>query len=153
MQTHIDRYKKLRQYILENIKDLSNEQLNKVPVGFSNNIIWNLAHLVAVQQAVCYKRAGKDLKIEESYFDLFKPGTKPELIFDDGMIAKIKTMFIDNIDFLQTDYSNNQFKNYTTWTTRAGLEITNIDIAINFMMYHEGLHEGLIGALKKFVIA
>ena len=153
MQTHIDRYKKLRQYILENIKDLSNEQLNQVPTGFSNNIIWNLAHLVAVQQAVCYKRAGKDFKIEESYFDLFKPGTKPELIFDDAMIAKTKTIFIENIDFLQNDYNNKEFENYTTWTTRAGLEITNIDIAINFMMYHEGLHEGLIGSLKKFVIA
>ena len=153
MQTTIDRYKKLRQYILENIKDLTSEQLNLVPTGFSNNIIWNLAHLVAVQQAVCYKRAGKYLKIEESYFELFKPGTKPELNFDDAMIAKTKIMFIDNIDLLQTDYNNNEFENYTTWTTRAGIDITNIDIAINFMMYHEGLHEGLIGALKKFVIA
>lgn len=153
MQTTIDRYKKLRQFILENIKDLSNEQLNQVPVGFSNNIIWNLAHLVAVQQAVCYKRAGKDLKIDESYFELFKPGTKPELSFDDAIIAKTKSMFIDNIDLLQTDYKNNAFENYTTWTTRAGIDITNIDIAINFMMYHEGLHEGLIGAIKKFVIA
>ena len=98
MQTTIERYKKLRQFILENIKDLSNEQLNKVPAGFTNNIIWNLAHLVAVQQAVCYKRAGKDLKIDESYFDLFKPGTKPELSFDDAMIAKTKIMFIDNIE-------------------------------------------------------
>jgi DinB superfamily len=151
MQTSIDRYKKIRLYILESIKDLSVEQLNEIPEGFSNNIIWNIAHLVATQQAICYKRAGQEIKIEESFFDLFKPGTKPELVFDARMIQKIKEMFISNLDELEKDYNNNIFTTYTSWNTRAGVEITNIDIALNFILYHEGLHEGILGALKKFV--
>jgi DinB superfamily len=151
MQTSIDRYRKIRLYILESIKDLSVEQLNGIPEGFSNNIIWNIAHLVATQQAICYKRAGQEIKIEESFFDLFKPGTKPDLKFDADMIQKIKAMFISNLDELEKDYNNNVFTTYTSWNTRAGVEITNIDIALNFILYHEGLHEGIIGALKKFV--
>jgi DinB superfamily len=151
MQTIIDRYRKIRLFILESIKDLSVEELNTIPQGFSNNIIWNIAHLVATQQAICYKRAGQEIKIEESFFDLFKPGTKPDLMFDADMVQKIKEMFISNLDELETDYNNNLFATYTSWNTRAGVEITNIDIALHFILYHEGLHEGIIGALKKFV--
>jgi hypothetical protein len=55
------------------------------------------------------------------------------------------------LDELETDYNNNLFATYTAWNTRAGVEITNIDIALHFILYHEGLHEGIIGALKKFV--
>ncbi len=153
MQTTIERYKKIRIYLLDSIKELSTEQLNKIPDGFANNIIWNIAHLIVTQRAICYKRAGLDVTIEDSFFDLFKPGTKPDITFDAEMIEKIKLMFISNLDIFEKDYHNNCFENYTTWTTRAGVEITNIDTAIAFILYHEGLHEGVIGALKKFVIA
>jgi DinB superfamily len=152
MQTSIDWYKKIRLYILESIKDLSIAQLNKIPTGFANNIIWNIAHLIATQQAICYKRAGQQLKIEDSFFDLFKPGTKPDIIFDEAMVHQIKEMFILNLEELEKDYNNNSFANYTSWTTRAGVDITNINIAISFVLYHEGLHEGVIGAIKKFVV-
>ena len=153
MQTAIERYKKIRIYILDSIKDLSDEQLNKIPAGFTNNIIWNMAHLIATQQAICYKRAGLDITIEESFFDLFKPGSKPDIIFDANTINYVKEYFIASIDIFEKDCNQNKFENYTTWISRAGVEITNIDVAIGFILYHEGLHEGIIGALKKFVTA
>jgi uncharacterized damage-inducible protein DinB len=42
-----------RQRILDEISHLSVEQLNKVPTGFNNNIIWNLGHMIAAQQGIC----------------------------------------------------------------------------------------------------
>lgn len=153
MQTKIRRYQKIRLYILETIKDLTTEQLNKIPEGFSNNIIWNVAHLVVTQQAICYKRAGQAIKIEESFSNLFMPGTKPDLTFDEAMVSNIKEMFIDNLNNLETDFNNGHFSNYTAWASRTGIEITDINIAIDFLIYHEGLHEGIISTLKKFVVA
>ena len=50
-----------RVHLLDVVKDLSIEQLNHIPDGFNNNIIWNLAHIVATQQNICYKRAGLDI--------------------------------------------------------------------------------------------
>ena len=44
-----------RQYLLNDIKDLTVEQLNEVPAGFNNNIIWNVAHMLATQQGICYE--------------------------------------------------------------------------------------------------
>lgn len=51
--------KKLRFAILKTIEQLPTEQLNKVPDGFNNNIIWNVAHLIASQQNLCYIKAGQ----------------------------------------------------------------------------------------------
>jgi hypothetical protein len=31
------------------------EQLNKIPEGYNNNLIWNIAHVVVVQQMLVYK--------------------------------------------------------------------------------------------------
>ena len=58
MTKQIEIIKKTRVSLLELVKDLSTEQLNKIPDGFNNNIIWNLAHMIAAQQGVCYVRAG-----------------------------------------------------------------------------------------------
>jgi len=37
------------------ITPFSLEQLNKIPEGFNNNLIWNIAHCVVTQQLLCYK--------------------------------------------------------------------------------------------------
>jgi len=50
MKKEIERLKKTRIFLLDLIKDLTTEQLNEIPKGFNNNIIWNLGHLIASQQ-------------------------------------------------------------------------------------------------------
>src|SRR5690606_33434819 len=43
-----------RRKALEIAGGLTPEQLLAVPKGFHNNILWNLGHLVASQQVLCY---------------------------------------------------------------------------------------------------
>lgn len=73
----IERLRKIRSALLDATGDLTIDQLNRIPEGFNNNIIWNLAHLVSVQQGVCYLRAGEPLSVEESFYHAYKPGTRP----------------------------------------------------------------------------
>jgi hypothetical protein len=49
----IENIKTLRTTLLTLVENLTINQLNEVPEGFNNNIIWNLAHLTAAQQGVC----------------------------------------------------------------------------------------------------
>jgi hypothetical protein len=49
------------------------------------------------------------------------------------------------------DYLNNLFASYPPWSTRYGVEITNIDDALQFLLYHEGLHAGIIIAMRKLL--
>jgi hypothetical protein len=58
MKKHLGWIKKTRTSLLNMISGLSLEQINKVPEGFNNNIIWNLGHLVSAQQGICYSRSG-----------------------------------------------------------------------------------------------
>jgi DinB superfamily len=151
MTKQIEIVKKTRFFLLDGIKDLTAEQLNKVPDGFNNNIIWNIAHLMAAQQGICYVRAGLPTVIDEKLFLAYKSGTKPEQFVDATEAAHIKHLFLTTIDRLETDYNNNIFGGYVPWTTRYGVEIRNIDDTISFLPMHEGLHLGYIMAMKRVV--
>jgi len=143
--------KQPRQTILGIISDLSVEQLNKVPKGFNNNIIWNLGHMIAAQQGICYMRAGLPVRVNEALFHAYKSGTKPEGFVDAGGVEKIKQLLFSSLDQLEADYDNAVFGNYTSFVTRYDIPLSSIDEAIAFLPFHEGLHIGYIMSLRKLV--
>ncbi|MGH2624736.1 MAG: DinB family protein, partial [Sphingobacterium sp.] len=53
-----DVIKRTRIKLFELIEDLNAEQLNQIPDGFTNNIIWNVGHMISSQQGLCYLKAG-----------------------------------------------------------------------------------------------
>jgi hypothetical protein len=147
----IDTIVKERQFLLKLLEDVTIDELNSVPPGFNNNIIWNLGHLIASQQGVCYLRAGLKTRIDEAFYVRFKPETKPDGLFNSEAVAEIKTLLFSTLEQFEQDYQNGIFSNYNTWTTRYGATLTNIDDALQFLLYHEGLHTGYIMALKRAV--
>lgn len=154
MNKAIETIRQTRKNILEYVKDLTIEQLNYIPNGFNNNIAWHLGHVVAAQQGVCYKRSGNTpMHISEEFFMAFKPETKPERFISPDEIDEIKTLLFSTIDKLLSDYQNQIFGPHAPWVTRYGVGINNLDEAINFLPFHEGLHFGYIMALKRTVTA
>jgi len=151
MKKQIEIIKKVRTFLLEGIKDLNIEQLNKIPAGFNNNIIWNLGHMIAVQQGICYKRSGLQAMISDEFWEKYRSGSKLAGIVDEAEINYIKQLFFTSLDQLETDYAKNIFSGYTAWTTRYDVEIASIDDAISFIPFHEGLHSGVIGTFKRLV--
>lgn len=151
MTQQIDRVRKTRQYLLEKIRPLSTEQWNLVPHGFNNNIVWNFAHMIAAQQGICYLRAGIAMQVEENFYQLYKPGTKPTRFVGPEEIEVFKNQFITTLDSLETDLQQSAFAGYQPWTTRYGVEIHNIQDCLRFLLYHEGLHAGIITAMKNIV--
>ncbi|HEV7620991.1 MAG TPA: DinB family protein [Flavisolibacter sp.] len=151
MKKHLDSILQTRKFLLELIKDLSAEQINKVPAGFNNNIVWNLGHMIAAQQSVCYRRAGLPLIVEDSFFTSYKPDSRPDGYVGPLEIDRIKALLISTLDQFEADYEKHIFSNYPAWSTRYGLQISGIDEAISFLPWHEGLHSGYIMALKRLV--
>ena len=151
MNTQIDIIKQPRLQVLNISEDRTLDQLNYIPTGFNNNILWNLGHMVAAQQGICYLRAGLPLRIDESFLLTYKPGTKPEELYTADDLTLIKKLFFFTLDQLEADLNTNMFNNYTPFVTRYGYEITSIDDAVSFLPFHEGLHIGTVIALKKLV--
>ncbi|HEX9503499.1 MAG TPA: DinB family protein [Patescibacteria group bacterium] len=152
MTSQIAAIRETRSFLLEQLKDLTTEQFNRTAEGFNNNIIWNLGHMIAVQQGICYKRAGLPTLISDDFWQRFKSGSKPKGIISDDEIVSIKQLLIITLDQLETDYNKQVFGNYTTWVTRNGVELVSIDDGIKFLSFHEGLHSGVIMAIKRLVI-
>ncbi|WP_426325195.1 DinB family protein [Pedobacter sp. R-06] len=147
----ITQIKNTRAFILELVKDLSIEQLNKIPTGFNNNIIWNIAHLTAAQQNMCYVRSGLAVTLKEEHFSAFLSGTKPDKFIEKQEIASIFDMLLNSMDRLAADYTSGIFVEFDSWDKRYGMKLNSIEDAINFIPFHEGMHIGYIMALKKLV--
>ena len=65
---HFDFLLSIRKNLLTYLDNLTPEQLGYIPTGFSNNIFWNIAHCIAVQQFLCYQLSGNKLLISTDFF-------------------------------------------------------------------------------------
>lgn len=154
MNKKLEKIKGFRLFVLKQISGLTSEQLNLIPAGYNNNIIWNVGHLVSATQAICYKRAVLPVTIDDKYVTPFLPTTKPVGFINSEEIDIIKELFISSIDTLNTDLGNNIFGNYTKSERIEevyGIDVSNIDDAIEFLLYHEGFHSGYIAGLIRLV--
>ena len=151
MNAQINKVRILRNALLEQVKDLSPGQLNKIPVGFNNNIIWHIGHLTAAMQSICYIRGGEKPAVDIDFFECYKPGSKPTIAVEEFAIDHTKQLLFVSLDKLDADVQAGCFKNYAPFTTRYGVPITDILSALDFLPFHEGLHFGYILAMKKLV--
>jgi hypothetical protein len=143
--------KTIREILLKILDNHSLEQLNKIPEGFSNNLIWNIAHCISSQQVLVYKLSGLPTHVSDQFIDAYKKGTKPEGDVSQEEVDEIRMLLSSTILQTEKDYTNNVFNNYTTYMTSMGFELTNVDDALSFVNYHEGIHTGIIMSIRKFV--
>jgi len=125
------------------------EELNKVPEGFNNNLIWNIAHVVATQQLLVYKLSGLPMIVSEDLVDKYKKGTKVEGDVTKEEVDLIKSLLFSTLEKTKEDYEKGEFKNYNTYTTSTNSTMTSVEEAIAFNNFHEGIHLGYILALKR----
>jgi hypothetical protein len=125
------------------------EELNKVPEGFSNNIIWNIAHVIVTQQLLVYRNSDLPMFVSDNMVDKYKKGTKAEVEVSQAGIEEIKNLLFSSLEKLVEDYNNGLFKNYNEYTVSTKSTLTNAEEALEFNNFHEGIHLGYILALKK----
>ena len=127
------------------------EQLNVIPEGFSNNLIWNLGHVVVAQQMLVYKLSGLPMMVSDEMVEKYKKGTKPEHEVTQAEVDEIKALLFDTITQTQADFENKIFKNYAEYTTSPGYVLKNAKDAMTFNSFHEGLHLGVMMSIGKLV--
>lgn len=77
---HFDFLLSIRKNLLTYLDSLTPEQLGYIPTGFSNNIFWNIAHCIAVQQFLCYQLSGNKLLISTDFLEKYNRDTFPQKI-------------------------------------------------------------------------
>ncbi|MCI9844318.1 DinB family protein [Flavobacterium pectinovorum] len=140
-----------REILLKVLDHHSLEQLNKIPEGFKNNLIWNIAHCIAAQQALVYKLSGLPSIVSDEFIAKYRKGTKPEGDVSQHEVDEIRKLLSETLYQAEKDFADKIFINYTEYTTSMGFTLRNIEDALSFNNYHEGNHTGIIMSLRKFV--
>ncbi|MEO9504134.1 MAG: DinB family protein [Maribacter dokdonensis] len=144
------------QVMLQNRRNLhailtktSKDKLLKIPKGFNNNVYWNIAHTVITQQILIYKFSGLQMRVPDNLVDKFMKGTVPDGTASDEEMMMIADFLISTAEWLIEDYNTELFKTFKEYTTSARVTLKNVDDAIAFNLFHEGLHIGQISLLLK----
>jgi hypothetical protein len=151
MQQVFETTMKSRNMILELIQNYNLEQLNKIPAGFNNNLIWNIGHIIVAQQVLVYKLSALPMIISDEMVEKYKNGSRPERDATQEEVDEIKNLLLDTVNKTAADYKDEIFESYNEYNTSIGFNLKNAAEAIVYNNFHEGLHIGVMMTIRKFI--
>lgn len=140
-----------RKHYLKLIESYSLEQLNKIPEGFSNNLVWNLGHIIVAQQGLVYRLSGLPINVTDEMNEKYRNGSKPSGTTTQAEVDELKALLFSLLEQTKEDYAAGKFVTYNEYTTGTGFHLANIKDAMEFNNYHEGLHLGFMMNIRKFL--
>ncbi len=149
MKKQFDNLRATRELLKKVTKDLSLEELNKIPDGYNNNIAWNVCHIVVTQQLLVYTLSGVNPNISNDLISLFRKGSSPEAPVTEEIMNIIYGEMDSLIDQTYEDYQDGVFKSYKEYPTSYGITLNTVEEAIDFNNMHEALHLGYVMAMKR----
>ena len=140
-----------RNIYLKLIERYSLEQLNKIPDGFSNNLIWNLGHIIVSQQGLVYRLSGLPMNVSTEMMEKYKNGSKPTGTNTQEEVNELKVLLFSLLHQTKEDYANGKFVSFNEYTTGTGFHLASTEEAIEYNNYHEGIHLGFMMNIRKFL--
>lgn len=142
-------HKASRERILDLVEKYSSEQLQTIPTGFANNLLWNAAHVVVTQHLLTYNLCGLEIPLDKGLVDRYRKGTAPNGIVEQAEIDQVKELLISTHHSYKKDFELGKFSNFKEYQTSYGVLLTSIEEAMTFNNTHEGMHLGYMLAMRK----
>ena len=127
------------------------EQLNTIPVGMSNNLIWNIGHVIVSQQKLVYALSGLPMHIPDSLFEKYQNGSRPDGKTTQTEVDEIKKLLSVMVEKTKADFEAGIFKEFHPYQTKTGFHLGTLKEAMEFNNYHEGIHLGIMMSIKKYI--
>jgi hypothetical protein len=140
-----------RKLLCTYLDEIPQEKLLTIPPTFNNNIWWNIAHVAVTHQLLLYKLSGLPLNLPDSVITKYSKGSFPDDSFDQEEFDLIRNNLVSLVDLSEKDFNNGLFKTYYEYKTSANITLKNVEDAIKFNMFHEGIHLGSILALRRAI--
>lgn len=151
MNTQLNTTLQTRKILHKILKNTPQENLFKIPDGFRNSIWWNIAHVLVTQQLLVYKLSNLPLNVSQELVDTYKKGSFPNGTVSATTIEKVSELLFSTLEHTIEDFEKGLFTTYNEYPTSAGIILKNIDDAIAFNLFHEGIHLGVILSLQKAI--
>lgn len=142
-----------RKNYLAVLEELSINEVNTIPIGFNNNMIWNIAHIIATMDILFYKLNGLETHLDSEFIEAYRKGTAPQAFVNTDMVESIKRNLLDQLEWIKKDMEAGVFpaKLAKSYTTSYNFELATLEDIFNFNQTHEALHMGMVMSLRKFV--
>ena len=133
------------------LDNYSLEQLNTIPQGMSNNLIWNIGHVIVSQQKLVYALSGLPMNISDSLFEKYQNGSRPDGKTPQTEVDEIKKLLSEMVEKTKADFKAGIFKEFHPYQTKTGFHLGTLKEAVEFNNYHEGIHLGIMMSIKKHI--
>ncbi len=133
------------------LDNYSLDQLNTIPPGMSNNLIWNIGHVIVSQQKLVYALSGLPMHISDSLFEKYQNGSRPDGKTTQAEVDEIKKLLSEMVEKTKFDFEAGVFKEFHPYQTKTGCHLGTWKEAMEFNNYHEGIHLGIMLQIKKFL--
>jgi len=152
MTKHFEVAKVVRKKIAAIARELTPEQMNKIPEGFRNNIAWHIGHIVVSTEALCYVRSGVNPAKNIPHIADYQNGSVPKSVISAEEIRYFLNRLQASLTEIEADYQNGVFATVTPYATMTfGIEMKDIETVFEVSAYHDTLHFGHIQAMRKLV--
>ncbi|SFS99282.1 DinB family protein [Sphingobacterium wenxiniae] len=143
-----------RKAFIQLLEELTLDELNKIPEGFNNNIIWNFGHIVVSTQTLCYARTGINTDTSAiRYLEAYKKGSKPTYFVTAEEAAELKALAISTIEKIEDDYNKGIFATIQPYDTATYGSLLNsfADVLVT-TSGHDNLHLGYAIAQRRIIL-
>ena len=147
--TSVTLLQQTRPLLLRLLDGLSEDDLLAIPDGFSNNILWNVGHVVVTQQLLHYGLSRLPLLVPDALVAQCRKGTSPRDWDTPPDVAEVRQLAVELPQRLEADLGAGRFTEFRPYTTSVGVELADLETALGFNLFHEGLHTGTIVELRK----
>lgn len=149
----LEMWKTTRIIMAKMVDNLSDEELCLVPKGFNNSMLWNLGHILTIQQVLHYKLCSLEVPMDKNQVEFFTQGTSPTQWSGRPDIKYLRSFILESLNQTLDDRVNQKFITFKSFTTSTGVVISDFESCLAFNFFHEGLHTGYIMAQRKAVRA
>lgn len=141
-----------RDVLRRSLDGLTEAQLLTVPDGHRNHLFWNVGHLVVTQQILTYRLSGLPLNVSDDLVTHFAKGTSPLDWTTTPDVDEVFRLFDALPAQTVADYEAGRFETFTPYQTATGPFLATFDDLLAFNLFHEGLHAGIVSAMRRLVV-
>lgn len=141
----------IRKNILALTESVDLTQLNRVPAGLNNNLIWNAGHVIATEELLVFALGGHRTPSGKEFINRYRKGTRPEEDATAADYAYIRAELLEGHQRLRSACAEFDWTGYQAYQTSFGVELTNLEDALTFNNLHEAMHFGTMLAIRRLV--
>ena len=147
----LEMWKTTRIILAKMVDKLSDEELLLAPEGFNNSMLWNLGHILNIQQVLHYKLCSLEVPMDKSQMNFFTQGSSPTQWSGTPDIKYLRSFILESLNQTLDDRVNQKFKTFKPFSTSTGVVISDFESCLAFNFFHEGLHTGYMMAQRKAI--